>query len=523
MVRPPVQEDSPTAAERIPTPVSQLTGIATTANPVAPEDPIMAPATPILPAETVELPAPKIRSKAPTDSKTASPPVYHPPKPVSPKVATRPRNADRRPRAVPDRTDLRLYIQLAFDRRGAVRTLALVAERRADIPEEVEVSGAQGNLRLIALRDDCYEAVSFAEVGQALLAGIEWQGQDDASDWRWVMGSRELYVLAPGDESRFGLHGFVSTDRLWLNARHVILATVRLRDVVLGALAAAGCATPTVKDETTPGVPPGWLVICDVLPTRAVVRDTQDVLNALCPAHEIQPHFVGGIRLERNVWLAGFPPRIRFTGELTEGIQVRIDDQPALPAKDGGFEAPNWAANGEHRLWFSDRAETYTLRPMNEDWTDWNAYDFGIGATICGARTHQLADTRWRQVRVNASNPLLLGEQPGEIYHARSRDGTHHQRFIAFCPFRPVWALPLDPAHANKQSARVKLLHPLEPAYALPIPNRTSALGRRWIAWTGAIRQAGSKGLLVEPDTEELHALWRRYHRFAKQLARRIR
>ncbi len=438
-------------------------------------------------------------------------------------MATRARNGEKVPRNAPDRADLHLYVQLAFDRRGDVRTLALVPERRVDTPEEAEVTGAQGVLRLVALRDDCYESVSFADIGPALLGGIEWRGRGDAGDWRWIMGSRELYVLAPGDESRFGLHGFISTDRLWLNARHVVLATVRLRDDVLTALVAAGCAIPTVKDETTPGVPPGWLIFCDVIPTRAVVRCTQDILNALCPAHEIQPHFVGGIRLERNVWLAGFPPRIRFSGEFTDGIQVRIDDQPALPANDGGFEAPNWAANGEHRLWFSDRAETYTLRPMDENWICWNAHDFGIGATICGARTHQLADGRWCQVLVNADHPLLLGEKPGEIFHARCRDGTHHQRFIVLCPFQPVWALPLDPAHADKQSGRARLLQRVEPANGLTMPNSNSALSRRWIAWSGAIRQAGGKGLLVDPDTDESNALWRRYRRFAKQLARRIR
>ena len=76
-----------------------------------------------------------------------------------------------------------------------------------------------------------------------------------------------------------------------------------------------------VLDETTPGVPSGWLLFRDVKPTRAVPRrDEAHILNALCPLRDIEPHYVGGIRLTRRTWLAGFPPRIRFTGELEESF-----------------------------------------------------------------------------------------------------------------------------------------------------------------------------------------------------------
>lgn len=45
------------------------------------------------------------------------------------------------------------------------------------------------------------------------------------------------------------------------------------------------------------------------------------------------------------------------------------------------------------------------------------------------------------------------------------------------------------------------------------MPNTNSTHYRRWIVWTGAIRRAGGKGLLVDPATEESNALWRRYMR----------
>jgi hypothetical protein len=477
------------------------------------------------PPTSIELAAIKIVPNASEDDAAFTrAPIYSPPKPVSPKVNPRSRNGDSRPRTPADRTDLHLHVQLAFDsRRGDVRTLALVPEHRDNMPEDVAVTGSQGELHLVALREECYEPVTIPDVGQALLAGVDWRGRGDARQWRWVLGGRELYVLAPGDESAFGLHGFISTTRLELNTRHVVLATVRLRDQILAALAAAGCATPLIKDDTIPGIPPGWLLFYNVTPTRSISRNEQDILNALCPAHEITPHFVGGIRLERNVWLAGFPPRIRFTGELVGGIQIKIDDQPALPAADGGFEAPNWATDGEHRLWFSDRAESYSLRPMIESWIDWSAHDFGIGATICGARTHLAADARWQQVRVTVTNPLLLGAHPGEVFYARPPSETRCAGFVALCPFSPVWSLPIDPAHADKKSARVRLFESIEPGHASKIPSSTSAAGRRWTTWLTAIRQAGCKGLSVDSDNAENTALWRRYRHFAKQLGRKMR
>src|SRR2546425_280216 len=81
-----------------------------------------------------------------------------------------------------------------------------------------------------------------------------------------------------------------------------------------------------------------------------LMRDVRDPLNVLCPAHEIEPQFAGGIRLERNVWLAGFPPRIRLTGELGSDFQVLIDGQSAQLASDGALESTGWDTEGQHRL-----------------------------------------------------------------------------------------------------------------------------------------------------------------------------
>jgi hypothetical protein len=309
-----------------------------------------------------------------------------------------------------------------------------------------------------------------------------------------------------------------------LNARHVVLATARLREAVLAALTDAGCAAPEVNEDSMPGVPPGWLLFRDVTPTRAVaMRDADDILNLLCPAHEIEPHFVGGIRLERNSWLAGFPPRIRFTGELGNGVQVLIDGQPAQLAIDGAFEAPGWDAEGEHRLWFGDRVETYSLRTMDESWDGWHAYDFGTGATICGAGINQIDAARRRHVRVPATNPLLVGARPGEVFCCHGRHDVRSEIILAMVPFVPVWALPFDSAHADKRSARIMLLHSAEPVADMGMATRNRTASRALSVWISAIRDAGCKGLALGVDDEETKALWRRYGDVAKRLRKRIR
>jgi hypothetical protein len=446
-------------------------------------------------------------------------PTYRPIAPAAVTASPRTQRAVN-PRSAPNpNTDLRLRVQLVFARGGAVKNLALVPDRRDGMPSEITIVGTQGELHLTELRNDCYEPVILAGINDALLQGFEWHGRGDARRWRWVLGGRELYILVPGDE--FGLYGFVSTTRLWLNARQVVLATTRLRDEVLSALAMAGCTTPEVSDDTTPGVPSGWLVFRDVIPTRAVpMRDDQDILNSLCPAHDIEPHFAGGIRLERNSWLAGFPPRIRFTGEFTNGFQVKIDGHPAHRTEDGGFEVPGWDSEGEHRLWFGGRAENYSLCTMDEAWEPWPAHDFGHGAAICGAGTYQLTATQGRQVRVPVSNLLLIGARPGEIFHCHLRSDVRCETVLATASFVPVWALPLDPAHADKESTRILLLHPSEPLVDSQTPAGKRAATHDLREWISVIREAGCKGLALAPADQQTEALWRRFRAVAKQLRR---
>lgn len=452
----------------------------------------------------------------------ATPRDYRPLAPASLTGPSRPRRSANIRIAPSANADLKLRVQLVFSRSGGVKTLALLPDRREGMPDEVEITAMQGELRLTEPLENYYQSVPLADAGNALRHGVEWRGNGDARHLRWVLTGRELYVLAPGDE--FGSSGFVSTARLLLNARHVVLAMAHLRNEVLAALVETGSATPEVNDDTTPGVPSGWLLFRDVTPTRDVpMQDEAHILNALCPLPDIEPHFGGGIRLERRTWLAGFPPRIRFTGALGNDFRPMIDGQPAQPAADGAFEAPGWDSTGEHRLWFGGQTETYALRVMDESWEPWRAHDFGAGTAICGAMTHPPAEVHRQQVQVPVTNPLLLGARPGEVFHCHPPNDVRGDTVRTLVPFAPVWALPSDPLHADKRSARILLFHPAEPVTDIRIPRGNRTTSRALVAWISAIHEAGCKGLVLAADGEESKVLWQRYRNAAKQLRRKMR
>jgi hypothetical protein len=426
------------------------------------------------------------------------------------------------------RTDagLPIRLQLVFGGGGAVKKLALIPHRCEGMPSCLEVTTIAGDrLQLSELSADSYESVSVSEVPNTLSEGVVLRARGDMQCWHWELSRREIYVLAAGDA--FGLRGFVTRrkdQRLWLNTRHVVLAKESLCDQVIDALNEAGCAQLKVCDSTTLGVPTGWILIRDVTPTRAVpMRDEHNILNVLCPGHEIEPQFIGGIRLERSVWLVGFPPHIRFAGELGNSFQVLIDDQPATLTSDGTFESPGWDKEGEHRLWFGDRAQTYVLRTMKEEWDTWPAHDCGVGTAICGASTYRIDSSRWRQFCIAAANPLLIGARPGEIFHCRVPNDANTGWVLTSVPFTPVWALPRGSLSKNNRSAAIELVEFIEPLIqverSLHKLKATSAL-RKWVF---VVRNARRNRFVLAVQGEEAFALWRRYGDVAKKLRRQLR
>lgn len=458
----------------------------------------------------------------PTTRPTASPPTYHPPVPPSGTARTTAPREKRAPKTSAAGGDLKLRLQLVFGRDGTVKMLALIPEKCEGMPAEIHVVDTGADVRLVQLRDDSYEPVPLVNAGDVLRRGVAWSGSGAARDWRWTMSGREIYVLAPGDES--GFHGFVSIPRLRLNDHQLVLCTVELRDSVFAALENAGCTGVAMSEGNSGAVPSGWVLYRDVMPTKGVAMiEEQRILNVLCPTHDAEIHFVSGIRLERNKWLDGFPPRIRITGALYDDFKVLIDGQPALRGADDTYETPEWDAVGEHQVLFGDRTASYSLCQMLETWGYWPAHDFGTGAAMCGAALHCFDAVKSYSVRIPVRNPLILGRQPGEVFFSRVRNVVGCDTTIAVVPFEPVWALPADALHVDKRAARIVLLNPVAPTLSADYLRLKGYPVSSLLRWITAVNDARRKQLAVDPRTDEALDLWRQYRTLAKQMWRRMR
>jgi hypothetical protein len=466
-------------------------------------------------------PEPKV-SEARPERKRKEPPKYPGPRTAPLVLAAGMRTPPTPALSADQDSELHLRVHLVFGRRGSsVRNLSLVPEWRPGIPPELEVTGTQGDFVCCRLGGSCQDVV-LADIGAALRGGVVWHHKGSPPPWRWVLGGREMYVLARGDDA--GLSGFVSVPRLVLGAEHVVLATTRRREDVLAALTQAGCAQAEIMDETVEGVPAGWLLFRGVMPARAVQgSDDADILNALRPVAEIAPHFVGGIRLKWRTWLLGHPPHIRFTGDISGQFEVRIDRESASISPEGGYIAPGWDKEGRHSLWYAGRLSKYLLMRGTEQWSAWSAYDFGTGAAICGACTLPQNEALGHQVRVLAHNPVLIGAVPGQIVRCNLRADMQSDALALFVPFAPVWALPADPLHADKRTARIMPANSLQRVRMASVDISSRAAKRAVFTWCAAINEAGCKRLALAIEDVNAVVLWQEYRRAAKKIWGEIR
>lgn len=427
-----------------------------------------------------------------------------------------------------------IEVRLVFERAGFCR-VSLLPRRAAAMPVELTVTGSGNPPELAALQDDWYQDIDLPNLGSLLKEGIEWVGPpQEGSNTRLSLSGRELYVLAPHSE----VNGFVSTPRLILGEEHVVLCTANRLSEVRAAIAMTGCADGVILDSGS-GIPDGWCGLRGVVPRNPVAPSSDgNILDALKPLAEVKISLEGGIRIERQTWLSGFPPTVRLRGDKSTIGAVTIDDQEAAIGQDGGYVVPGWDAPGEHSIWCTSDSRTYAIRGAAEEWGSWNAYTWSLGESdagdvlsrpaICGVlvRPPQAAGAGGRAIVVPASNPVLIGAVRGEIAFCTPRSDVRAGLCIGFPWFKAVWALPGDPLHCDKGSSRVLLIgSPLPVAEYKEQEGARDAIRRRRVrqeqgqraqAWSTAILNSGRKGLETEPSQTEIATLWKTYKRFAK-------
>lgn len=418
---------------------------------------------------------------------------------------------------------LAIAVRLLFDS-GGFCTVSLVASRSPGLPDNVTVTAPSGLLDLRAMQDEWYQDVIPEEIGQLLREGAVWRQEGATGTW-WSLSGRELYVLA----ERPDLRGWVSQPCLQLGRKHAVLCTQQLRSAVEEALRATGVDSAVALDASL-GVPAGWLVIRDVVPTLPVSpASDSDILNALRPPADVEISLENGIRLEYTTWLEGYPPLVRVYGDPAHTTEVRIDGRPASPGEDGAYRLSGWDSAGTHTVWCEGTSKSYSIVPFAASWEPWDAYSFPIVArsnrrlSICGPLVREASTNQqgWSPaIQLPETHPVILGAVPGEHTLATRASGVRGTVCLTSPSFRPVWALPPDPVHCNKEITSILLVgEAAEPAIRRDTP---PPIGRRRDidAWCRLILDASRKGLATEPDTEHVRALWLAYKRAARRIWR---
>ena len=433
------------------------------------------------------------------------PPPQKPPRPAAP----RPVNQASQ-RTAPSEVSLDIRIHLTFDRFGFC-AVALLPERTSGLDDEIAVRLGQIPLLLLA-QEDWYADLQVENVGDFLQLGVELKGVlADGRNARWLLTGRDLYVLA----SHHRASGFVSTNRLSLGRSHVVLCGTDLLHVVEAILNEAGCEGYTRLDESH-GVPSGWAGLRGVTPTKAIALNLgSDPFYAIKPAPDIEIDLEGGVCLRNSVWLAGYPPRIKLLGESTGTVRVLIDGKEAQSTAEGFVIADGYDTSGHHSVYCEGLSCScsYSIEEPPDSWEEWPAHHFPQ-ADICGPLVQLTPETvRGRLFTGPMSNPLLLGAEPGQIFHCSPRSVALWKGFV---PFDVVWALPAQPLQCNKTTARI--LQFAHAPVALPKPGRKPAL-----LWSNAILDASRKGLLIENGSKESTARWSDYKKTARNIWRASR
>jgi hypothetical protein len=460
-------------------------------------------------------------------------PQYRPPSrvapaPRSPSVAQTADTSSSKPEsATAGKRAARVELRILFERGGHHCTVSLLPVRPQGVPEECTLSSATGSIDLVALEEEWYQDVVPENIGSLLRTGFVWM--DDSTGQEWMLAGREIFVLAKGTKHR----GFISCPRLVLGREHVVLCTTTRLSEVERILTEAGCGRWSHWGESD-GAPAGWTVLCErdnaghvrgLVPRNPLPLDGADILDVLRPLPEIEIVLEEGVRIGYNSWLSGEPPTVRIYGDV-EGTQtVLIDGHEATRSAQGAYTAPGWDESGVHHVWCGGITSKYSLITGESNLRPWSAHSFGR-VTICGPLVRPFTDddpsdrNDRHVIEIATTNPILLGAQPGEIVIASPRRDVLGARCITSPSFYPIWALPAQPLHCDKESTRVLLIGDVVAPRTDPVPR-----GRRNGApavehWWRVILEASQKGLLVTPGTAAATGLWNQYKRRARELRR---
>src|SRR5262249_21447367 len=93
----------------------------------------------------------------------------------------------------------------------------------------------------------------------------------------------------------------------------------------------------------------------------------------------------------------------------------------------------------------------------------------------------------------------------------------------AFPGFVPIWAVPADPLHADKEATHVLHVRTLDASGFIEIISEDKPTTRKIRQWCAVILDCARKGLAVVPADEETGEAWRSCRNIARRIWRASR
>ncbi len=416
---------------------------------------------------------------------------------------------------------LKMFVHIVFGLRKKCR-VSLLPTRSGDLGEDMEVRGPKGKETWSVYQDEWYSSVLPPNIDKLLKQGGIWE--HPGAQTRWVLSSREIYVLAPSST----INGYVSVPRLILGEDHLVLCTKDEQAAVREALAEAGCfQTTTISDDGS--VPTGWVLFESVFPTIPIQDDHEaGIYNILRPLHDLEIVLKGGIRISHSTWLNGYPPHIRIRGVGEEEPEVMIDEKPASTHTNGNYSSSGWDKPGLHTVYAGGVTQSYELGDGVQEWSLFDAFVYRPSFAETSDRAIRICgpivapNTGDGDVSLTPStNTCFLGAIPGQIAFSPRPNDVRSSEFLAVAGFPLVWTLPTNPHGSDRSLACVKLIRS---QHVVLKHNRAFFENRKNVLrWCYKILEASCKRLRIIPDTVESHELWTDYKRAARRLRKRLR
>jgi len=379
----------------------------------------------------------------------------------------------------------------------------------------MEARGDRRTLVFSEVADDWFEVEQVDNLPAIMERGVRLSAS--TGDWaeaRWELRGRDLFVLA----ELHGIFGFVSTTRLSIGGRQIVVCQENCSTEVRAILEQAGC--DGVQELGTDfGAPSGWVFFAPLNPSRSVPQvPGDDVLNLIRPIPDVEIRLESGLWLRGSSWIAGYPPKIHITGEMPPGTQVMIDGEVAQEREEGIYVTGNSECRGNHTVWCAGKSAGYEICDPDVHWQEWNNGD--SSCQVYGAAVAETNNAREALISVLTSNPVLLGANPGEVFRCDKRPG---KQWTGVVPFPVCWALPEDALHCDRSLRRVLLVNPIAPIHSTTRYGKTAARAGGVLQWCHAIRDCQRKGLALSPGDGATEQLWRSYTREARALWRAAR